>query len=47
VAAAGLMVALAGGKMTDLSGQTVVLDPAGLDCLASNNHLHELLTGQV
>lgn len=47
VAAAGLMVKLAGGKMTNLNGQTIVLDPAGLDCLASNNHLHEVLTERV
>ncbi len=43
VAAAGLMIRLAGGSITDLAGQPLALDPRGLNCLASNNHLHTLL----
>lgn len=44
VAAGGLILRRAGGRITALDGAPLRLDPAGLDVLASNNHLHDLLT---
>jgi myo-inositol-1(or 4)-monophosphatase len=47
VAAAGLMIQLAGGTITGVEGEPLLLEPQGLACLASNTHLHQLLTARL
>jgi myo-inositol-1(or 4)-monophosphatase len=44
MAAASLMIQQAGGRMSSLTGQTIDFSTKrSMSCLASNNHLHELL----
>lgn len=47
VAAAGLLIRRAGGVITALQGKPLILDPHGLDCLAGNASLVQILTGRL
>ena len=44
VAAAGLLVKQAGGMVTGLAGEPLIMDPDGLACVTSNAHLAHHLT---
>ncbi len=44
VAAAGLLVKQAGGSVTDMAGDALVMDPGGFACLTSSPHLTEELS---
>ena len=44
VSAAGLLVKQAGGKVTDMAGEPLIMDPDGMACVTSNAHLAHHLT---